>query len=248
MSGAASLHPLEEFDLLAGSQGHDRLAPRGGAPDDPAAARPAPLLLGLRREDVDGDDRHLLLLVELLDGGLDLDLVGPRMDGERVLVARIGVAVTEGRHVDRLLADDGTQDDVGGGQGAHAVTSSVASARPVPAYTAEIRSRAGCSMRIASASRMSTTLSESARRTVTLGRFAVERRSASPPSGATTRTLRACPSPAPSAVRVPANVFVFGSALASRNSATTLIASSASFALRALRSATRRIRLLRRCS
>ena len=70
-------------------------------------------------------DGHVLLLVELLDGGLDLDLVGVVVDGEGVLAAA-GL-------VDRLLADDRAQDDLGGGQGAHA-------------YTSCIRARAGCSM------------------------------------------------------------------------------------------------------
>ena len=49
---------------------------------DAAALGAAALLLGLRGQDVHGHDRDLLLLVELLDGGLDLDLVrvagGPR--------------------------------------------------------------------------------------------------------------------------------------------------------------------------
>ncbi len=45
---------------------------------------------------------------------------------------------SEGRDVDRLLADDGAEDDLGGGQGAHA-------------YTSSIRARAGCSMRTTSA-------------------------------------------------------------------------------------------------
>ncbi len=83
-----------------------------GVADDPAAPRPAPLLLGLGRQDVDRHDRHVLLLVELLDGGLDLDLVGVVVDGERVLAAA--------RLVDRLLADDRAQDDLGRGQRAHA--------------------------------------------------------------------------------------------------------------------------------
>ena len=67
-----------------------------------------------------GLGRVEVLFGELLDRLLDLDLVRVTMDRERVLVAGLGIAVTEGRDVDRLLADDGSQDDVGGGQGAHA--------------------------------------------------------------------------------------------------------------------------------
>src|SRR3954453_7997720 len=117
--------PLEERDLLAGGQGHDRLPPRRGVAGDPATTGTAALLLRLRRQDVDADDGHLLLGVELLDRGLDLDLVGIRMDGERVLVAGARVTVREGRDIDRLLADHGPEDDVGGGQDGHAYTSSI---------------------------------------------------------------------------------------------------------------------------
>src|SRR4030095_3360660 len=92
------------------------LAPRSRMAGDPATARPATLLLRLGGQDVDRDDGHLLLLVELLDGRLDLDLVGLVVDGERVLAAP-GL-------IDRLLADDGAQGDLGGSQDAHADTSS----------------------------------------------------------------------------------------------------------------------------
>ena len=71
--------------------------------------------------------------------------------------------------------------------------------------------RAGCSIRTASALSRSTTLSESARITITDGRFAAERRSGSSGAGATTRTRRSWPSPAPSASRTATNALVFGS-------------------------------------
>src|SRR4029079_2951116 len=116
---------------------------------DPAALRPAPLLLGLRRQDVDADDGDLLLRVQLLDSRLDLDLVRVPVDREGVLAAT--------RLVDRLLADDRAEDDLGRGQGAHA-------------YTSSIRARAGCSISTTSAWSRSTTLSESARITSTVGR------------------------------------------------------------------------------
>src|SRR3954451_1224965 len=123
---AASSDPLEEFDLLAGSQGDDRCAPGLGVADGLATAVAAALLLGLGRQDVDRHDGHVLLLVELLDRRLDLDLVGVVVDRERVLAAA-GL-------VDRLLADDRPDDHLGGGQGAHA-------------YTSCIRASDGCSIR-----------------------------------------------------------------------------------------------------
>src|SRR4029078_9820012 len=164
---AASSDPLEELDLLARGQLHDRLAPRGRVAGDPATPRPAPLLLGLRREHVDADDGDLLLRVELLDRRLDLDLVG-------VLVDREGVLAAAGL-VDRLLADDRADDDLGRGQGAHA-------------YTSSIRARAGCSMSTTSARSRSTTLSESARITSTVGRLRADSSSFSSRPGAPTRT------------------------------------------------------------
>ena len=69
----------------------------------------------------------------------------------------------------------GPEDDLGGGQGAHA-------------YTSSIRARAGCSMRTMSALSRSTTLSESARITSTVGRLRADSSSFSSRPGATTRT------------------------------------------------------------
>src|SRR4029079_827290 len=139
--------------------------------------------------------------------------------GERVLAAS--------RLVDRLLGDHGPQDDVGGGQDAHA-------------YTSSMRARAGCSIRTASALSRSTTLSESARITITDGRFEAERSSDSSGAGATTRPRRAWPSPAPSASRTATNALVFGSSVIP-NWSTTRIASSPNFAVSAERRAIRRI-------
>src|SRR3954465_8108881 len=98
---AASLYPLEELDLLAGGQRDDRLAPVGGVAGDAPALGPAALLLALARQHVDGDAGHLLLAAQLLDGGLDLDLVRVGVHGERVLPAP-GL-------VDRLLGDHGPE-------------------------------------------------------------------------------------------------------------------------------------------
>ena len=75
------------------------------------------------------------------------------VDGEGVLAA--------GRLVDRLLADDRTQDDLGRGQGGHA-------------YTSCMRASEGCSISTRSALIRSTTLSESARMTSTVGRLRAE--------------------------------------------------------------------------
>src|SRR6185436_191729 len=155
--------------------GDDRLAPRRGPAEDPAAAGAATLLLGLRRQDVDADDGDLLLGVELLDRLLDLDLVGVAVHGERVLVADGGVAIGQRRHVARLLADHGPDDHVGGGQGSHA-------------YTSSIRARAGCSIRTTSARSRSTTFSESARITSTVGRLRADSSRFLSRPGATTRT------------------------------------------------------------
>src|SRR5262249_30144493 len=158
----------------------------------------------------------LLLGVELLDRLLDLDLVGVAVDGERVLVAGAGVAVGHRRDVDRLLADHRPEDDVGRGQGAHA-------------YTSSIRARAGCSIRTTSAFRRSTTLSESARITSTVGRLRADSSSFSSRPGATTSTRpwasRAPSTPARSRVLI----------ASSPNASITLIASSPSFAVSAPR-------------
>src|SRR5689334_9798054 len=227
---AASSDPLEEFDLLARGQGDDGLPPRGRVADDLATAGAAALLLGLRRQHVDRHDRDLLLLVELLDRGLDLDLVGLVVDRERVLATA--------RLVDRLLADDGAQDDLGGGQRAHAGTSS---RLPLP-YTASIRASDGCSMRTVSALSRSTTLSESARITSTVGRLRAESSSFSSRAGATTSTRPA----ASSALRTSTRSFVRISS--SANASTILIASSPNLAVSAPRSASRFILRGRRCS
>src|SRR6266567_6405516 len=108
---AASLDPLEELDLLAGSECDNGLAPARDMADDAAPTRAARLRLRALRQHVDCDDRDLLGLVESLDRGLDLDLVRVGMDPERVLAAA--------RLVDRLLADDRPEDDVRGADGAH---------------------------------------------------------------------------------------------------------------------------------
>src|SRR3954447_3130769 len=92
---AASLYPLEELDLLAGGQGDDRLAPVGGVAGGAPALGAAALLLVLAAQLVDGDHGHLLLALQLLDGGLGLDLVRLVVPGGRVLAAA--------RLVDRLL-------------------------------------------------------------------------------------------------------------------------------------------------
>src|SRR3954453_19971696 len=221
--------PLEERDLLARGQGDDRLPPRRGVARDPTATGAAALLLRLRRQDVDADDGHLLLGVELLDRRLDLDLVGVGMDGERVLVAGAGIAVGERRDIDRLLADHRPEDDVGGGQGAHA-------------YTSSIRASAGCAMSTRSAFRRSTTLSESARRTSTVGRFRAESSSRSSRPWATTSTRPR----ASSAPRTPARSFV--RIASSPKASITLIASSPSLVVSAPRSARRFILRGSRCS
>src|SRR6478672_3699465 len=221
--------PLEEFDLLAGGQGDDGLAPWRREADDPAPARPAALLLGLGRQDVDRHHRDGLLLVQLLDGRLDLDLVGVLVDGERVLAAA--------RLVDRLLADDGSQDDLGHGQGAHASASLVP-----PPYTDSIRERAGCSMRTRTALRRSTTFSESARMTSDVGRLRAESSSRSSRAGAMTSTRPV----ASSARRTPASSFVLMAS--SPNVSMTFSCSSPSFAVSAPRRARRFILRGRRCS
>src|SRR5712671_253995 len=213
--------PLEELDLLAGGQGHDRFAPGCRVTGDPATLRAAALFLGLRREHVHARDGHLLLGVELLDRGLDLDLVGVAVDRERVLAA--------GRLVDRLLADDGPDDDVGGRQGGHE-------------YTSSIRARAGCSIRTRSALRRSTTLSESARRISTVGRLRADSSSFSSRPGAITRTR-------PRASSAPRTLTSSRVLIASIPKVSmTLIASSPNLAVRAPRSASRFILRGRRCS
>src|SRR4029079_2821897 len=218
---AASSDPLEEFDLLAGSQGDDRFAPGRGVTDGLAAAIAATLLLGLGRQDVDRHDGHVLLLVELLDRGLDLDLVGAVVDGEGVLAAT--------RLIDRLLADDRADDHFGGGQAAHA-------------YTSCIRARDGCSMSTTSALSRSTTLSESARMISTVGRLRADSSSFSSRPGATTRTRPV----AWSAPSTPTRSLV---RMASRpNVSMIFIASSPSLAVSAPRSARRFILRGSRCS
>src|SRR3990172_4708928 len=102
---SGTLHPLEEFDLVAGGDGDDGLAPGRSPTLDAHLADTATLLLRLRRQHVDAEHGDL---EELLDGGLDLELVGVVVDGEGVLrVLRV---------VHRLLADDRSQDDLGGEQ------------------------------------------------------------------------------------------------------------------------------------
>ena len=73
------------------------------------------------------------------------------------------------------------------------------------------------------------------------------RTSGSSLAGATTRTRRWWPSPAPRADSTPAKTLVFGSS-AMANASTTLIASSLSFAVSAERRARRRIFLGSFCS
>src|SRR4029078_11304435 len=212
-----------------GGQGDDGLAPRGREAEDPAAARAAALLLGLCRQDVDADDSDLLAGVQLLDRRLDLDLVGVAVDRERVLVAGLRVAVAERRDVDRLLADHGTDDDVGCGQCAHA-------------YTSSIRARAGCSISTMSAFSRSTTFSESARMTSTVGRLRADSSSFSSRPGATTRTRPW----ASRETRAPARSRGLIASIA--NASMILIASSPSFAVSAPRRARRFILRGRRCS
>ncbi len=132
------LHPLEEFDLVAGRDRHDGLLPGRGEALDAAALAVAALLLGLRGQDVDVHDRDL---EELLDGVLDHQLVGVVMDRERVLATL--------RLIHRLLADHRSQHDLRS-QERHA-------------YTSDIVEIEGWVMSSTSASRTSTTLSESAR-------------------------------------------------------------------------------------
>src|SRR5450759_491161 len=197
-----------EVDLLARGKRHDRLAPGCGPARDPAALCSAAFLLGLRREDV---DRRDLDLEELLDGRLDLDLRGVAVNFERVLAAA-GL-------VHRLLADDRPDDDVVGGQ-RHA-------------YTSSRRASAGCSITIVSALSRSTTLSESARRTATRGRFRAERSRRSSRAGETIRTrpatLRFSRTPSSSFVRI----------ASSPKASRTRIASPPNFAVSAPRSARR---------
>src|SRR6185503_9475821 len=175
-------------------------------------------------EDVDPDDGHALLRVELLDGRLDLDLVGLAMHFEGVAVVRLLV-----REVDRLLADDGPHDHLVGRELAHA-------------YTSSIRARAGCSMRTMSALSRSTTFRESARITATVGRLRDESSSFWSRPGATTRTRP----PALSAARTSTKSRVL---IASSPKVSMIrIASSPNLAVSAPRSARRFILRGRRCS
>src|SRR3990172_2067183 len=152
---SGTLHPLEEFDLVAGGDGDDGLAPGRSPTLDAHLADTATLLLRLRRQHVDAEHGDL---EELLDGGLDLELVGVVVDGEGVLrVLRV---------VHRLLADDRSQDDLGGVQ-RHA-------------YTSVIVSSAGITMSSVSAFRTSTVLSESARMISTRGRLLAQPSTFSP--------------------------------------------------------------------
>ena len=107
------------------------------------------LLLGLRGQDVDLDDGHFAR-EQLLDGRLDLDLVGVAVDGERVFAAR--------RLVDRLLADDRAQDDLGGLQASRVDLLHRASAELLDEHLSALST--------------STMFSESARMTTTVGQVA----------------------------------------------------------------------------
>src|SRR5688500_402771 len=84
--------PIAALDLLAVGEADERALPVGlVAPVALPAARLA--LADLRA------DRHDLHAPDLLDGGLDLDLVGPHVDLERVHVRALG-------HPGHLLGDD----------------------------------------------------------------------------------------------------------------------------------------------
>src|SRR2546425_10009666 len=73
---AMPLRPLDEFDLVAGGERHDRLLPVGAPPLGTAH----PLLLPFERGGTDGG---YLDVEPGLDGPPDLDLVGVRPDPER---------------------------------------------------------------------------------------------------------------------------------------------------------------------
>src|SRR5205085_5183312 len=111
-------------------------------------------------------DRHDVDLEQLLDRLLDLELIGIRVDAERVLAA-LGL-------VHRLLADDRPQHDLRSHEG--------------HAYTSAIVDREGWVMSSVSALMTSTTLSESARMIETPGRLRAESARFCSSPWATTRT------------------------------------------------------------
>src|SRR5467141_3778137 len=152
---------LEQLDLLARRDRHDRLAPAG---DGPHLAATAALLLGLDPHDPDADDGHLELGLDRL---ADLELVGLAADVERVVVA-LGLG-------DALLADHGAHQDV-------------VQARP-HAYTSWTRSSASCVNTIVSASSRSTTFRLPASRTRTSRRLRQDRSTTGSRSASTTSTL-----------------------------------------------------------
>src|SRR4051794_2686705 len=100
-----------------------------------AEAGPRPLALALPVERVDGAD---LDAEDLLDGDLDLRLVGVRTDEERVLVL-VEQAVA-------LLGDDRREQDVARvGQVGHAEPSSVVGSASAASVAASLASAAGAS-------------------------------------------------------------------------------------------------------
>src|SRR5258708_18160940 len=164
------LHALEEaLDRLALGQRHDRLLPARAAALDAGAAAAAQAHLAA---DVDGVDRHhddLLVGEEILDGLLDLDLVGVGMAAEHVPSLRHGGV--------RLLADHGAdQDGVGSARAAHG------------ASTAVVASTASPVISTVSATSRSRTLRFDARMTRTCGTLRALRSSISLCEPSTSRT------------------------------------------------------------
>src|SRR5215471_10814629 len=92
------LSPLEDLDLVAGLEVHDRLLPAGPH----AAMHAAALRLRLHLEDVHALDRDV---EQLLDGLTDLHLVRVLVNLERVLVGRdLLVALLGDHRLDQHLA------------------------------------------------------------------------------------------------------------------------------------------------
>src|SRR3990170_5578704 len=148
--------------LLAGGDGHHRLAPAGHRAHRFAAA---PLLLGLDRHDANADNGHLELG---LHGRADLQLVRFTGHLEGVVIA-LGLG-------NALFADDRSNQDVVDASGGHA-------------YTSWARLSASVVNTIVSASSRSTTLRLSASRTRTSRRLRQERSTIGSRTANTTRTL-----------------------------------------------------------
>src|SRR2546421_10345812 len=99
MAGSEALEALEDRDLLAGGDLHDRLLPRARAP----GGQSSPLGLGLHALGPDADDLHV---EQRLDGLADLGLVSGGMHAEDVLPRR-------GEHI-ALLRDNRSDDHLAG--------------------------------------------------------------------------------------------------------------------------------------